>query len=106
MQFFIGKKSTQHRKFQRLWQRRKRLDDFVGRVGGRGGVTGRIQRRGYVAGEHPVKDSARRSEAGGGYLQATASSSDLRLFGLCVWGFGFWVCGFVLCVFGGVGLSR
>ena len=31
-----------------------------------------------------------------------AFSADLRLFGLCVWGSGFWVCDFMFCIFGGL----
>ena len=33
-------------------------------------------------------------------LWATVSSADFGLVGLCVWGFGLWVCDFVFCVFG------
>ena len=41
------------------------------------------------------------SPEGAADLWATASSADLRLFGLCVWGFGLWLCGSVFVSLGG-----
>ena len=40
----------------------------VGGVGGRGGVRGKRKSWVYVAGEHSVRDSTRRSEDGGGSM--------------------------------------
>ena len=67
MSFRFGKKSTRNSKFQQCWQPIGfRLAILFG-VGGRGGVPGKRKSSGYVAGEHSVKDPARRSEGGGGF---------------------------------------
>jgi hypothetical protein len=82
-EFLARLKSAKNLKYRRLWQRKKRLDDFFGGVGRRGGAPGRRKRRGYVAGEHSVKDSARRSTGGGGskgYRLCRRPLRDLFLF--------------------------
>ena len=68
MSFWLGKKSVQNLKYRGFGRLIGKRPVGFGGVGRRGGAPGRRKRRGYVAGEHSVKGSARRSTGGGGYM--------------------------------------
>ena len=114
MSFWLRKESSQNSNYQRLWQtidsRCLVLEGSAGEAVCRGGERGGVMLSDLedFAGEHSVKDLARRSNGGGGSMGYCPFRRPRNsfLFAIAFVCFGLWDCGFVvslwvcgLCVF-------